>query len=383
MKLPGISRRVLALLVVIVPLTSLFLYVAIYYGPLASVPVTRTTVQSRSIAPGLFGIGTVQARYTQQIGPTLTGRLLHLEVDVGDSVVAGQVLGEMDPVDLDERLNAQKAAIRKSQAIEMQAVTRRDFAATQAERYAKLFVVKGVSEESAAIKRQELVEAEAALEVAKEENVRLRAELEAMRAQRRYFKLISPGNGIVIARNADPGTTLTAGQAVIEIMDPASLWVDARFDQGGSQGLEANLSAQIVLRSRRQENQSGKVFRIEPRADSVTEETLARIVFQSPPSPLPPVGELAEVTVQLPQQAVSPAIPNAALRTVNGRQGVWKLRNGRLTFAPLVLGQSDLDGWIQVRAGLAPGEQIVLYSEKILTARTRVHVVDHLAGVTP
>jgi len=36
--------------------------------------VTVTTAESRSIAPALFGIGTVEARYTYRIGPTIAGR---------------------------------------------------------------------------------------------------------------------------------------------------------------------------------------------------------------------------------------------------------------------------------------------------------------------
>lgn len=383
MKFPWVQRRVMALLAVVVPLAALFLYVAVYYGPLASVPVTTTMVENRAIAPALFGVGTVQARFTQRIGPIFTGRLLQLNVDVGDMVIADQVLGEMDPVDLVERIAAQRAAIRSTEAAVRQARVRRDFAAGQVERYEKLLPVRGVSQESVDIKRQELAVADAELESAQENGGRLRAELEALRAQLGNLKLISPGDGMVIARNADPGTTVTAGRPVLEIVDPSILWVDARFDQGSTQGLSAGLSAQIVLRSWRQQGRPGKVIRVEPLADVVTEETLAKIAFQTPPDPVPPVGELAEVTVQLPEMAAAPTIPNAAIRTVDGQIGVWKLDEGRLIFAPLTLGRFDLNGFVQVEAGLEQGDRIVVYSEKALTARSRVNVVDRIAGGKP
>ncbi|OGW44572.1 MAG: hypothetical protein A2132_03190 [Nitrospirae bacterium RBG_16_43_11] len=53
-----ISSRKLALLAVIIPLLALLIYVALSSGPLAQVPVTVTTIENRSIAPALFGIGT-------------------------------------------------------------------------------------------------------------------------------------------------------------------------------------------------------------------------------------------------------------------------------------------------------------------------------------
>ena len=118
-------------------------------------------------------------------------------------------------------------------------------------------------------------------------------------------------------------------------------------------------------------------------ADAVTEETLAKVVFDMLPAPLPPLGELAEVTVQLPALSAAPTIPNAAIRTEGGRRGVWKVGADGLAFTPVTLGRADLDGRVQVHQGLAVGDQVVVYSEKALTARSRTHVVKRLSGVTP
>ena len=106
MKRLPLQRRTLIMLVVLLPLLVLFVYVALRSGPLAPISVTVTRVESRSVAPGLFGIGTVEARHTYKIGPTFAGRIKILGVDVGDHVKSGQVLGEMDPIDLDQRIHA-------------------------------------------------------------------------------------------------------------------------------------------------------------------------------------------------------------------------------------------------------------------------------------
>ncbi len=383
MKLPTLQRRTLALVAVIVPMLVLFIYVALRSGPLAPVAVTVATVESRPITPSLFGIGTVQARYSYKIGPTVAGRVKYLQVHVGEQVKAGQVLGEMDPVDLDQRIKAQQAGIKSADAALRQAEVREGFAQTQASRYEQLLAVRGVSEETVAIKRQDLAIARAALVAAREDGARLRAELQAMHAQRGNLRLVTPVDGLVASRGADPGTTVVAGQAVVELIDPASLWVDTRFDQISAQGLAAGLPAQVVLRSRRNQALVARVLRIEPRADAVTEETLVKVVFEQPPAPLPPVGELAEITVRLPELPAVPTIPNAALRTVGGKLGVWKLTDADLRFAPVEIGRTDLDGQAQVLKGLDAGDRVVVYSEKVLGARTRTHVVERIAGVSP
>ncbi len=381
MKTLPVQRRTLAVLAVILPLLALFIYVGLRSGPLAPVAVTVAPVESRALTPALFGIGTVEARYTYVIGPTFAGRVKRLDVHVGDTVSAQQVLGEMDPVDLEDRLRAQVAIFKRAEAAVREAEARQDYAQAQVRRYERLLPQHSVSEETVATKRQELRIADAALAAAREDLARARSDREALVAQRDNLRLISPGDGVVVRRNVDPGTTVVAGQSVVEVIDPASLWVNVRFDQLSAAGLAGGLPARVVLRSRAGQALAGHVLRVEPKADSITEETLAKVLFDRQPEPLPPVGELAEVTVDLPALPATPVIPNAAIHRNGNAVGAWQIDDGDLRFTPLTLGASDLDGQVQVLDGVGNGDQIVLYSEKALTARSRIHVVERLPGV--
>lgn len=383
MKKFSLQRRTLALIVVVVLLLLLFVYVALRSGPLAPVAVTVVTVESHPIRPALFGIGTVQARYTYKIGPTVSGRVKQLSVQVGDHVAAGQILGEMDPVDLDDRIRSSEASYKRTEAVLREAQARENYARAQALRYKALFLTHSTSEELLSAKRQDLQIAEASLVSAREDIKRVLADWDALRAQRHNLRLIAPADGLVVARNADPGTTVVAGQSVIEIIDPKTLWIDTRFDQISAQGMAAGLSAKIVLRSRGGQTLTGHVLRVEPLADSVTEETLAKVVFDNEPQPLPPVGELAEITVDLPPIEAAPTIPNAAVQRINGKLGVWKLQGGDNNFTPVTLGATDLDGLVQIKSGLETGDRIVVYSEKEITSHSRIHVVDRIPGVFP
>ena len=383
MKRLPVQRRTLALVAVIVPLLALFIYVGLRSGPLAPVAVTVATVESRAVTPALFGIGTVEARYTYKIGPTSAGRVKRLDVHVGDLVKAGQVLGEMEPVDLDDRVRSQESAFKRAQAALREAAARQLYAQTQARRYEQLLAVRSTSEEIVTTKRQELQIANAGLSAAREDIARTRADREGLVAQRTNLRLVAPVDGVVVVRDADPGTTIIAGQAVVEVIDPNSLWVNVRFDQISASGLAGGLPARIVLRSRSGQALQGRVLRVEPKADAVTEETLAKVTFDAIPQALPPIGELAEVTVDLPALPSAPSIQNAAVQHKGDKVGVWQIVDGDLRFSPVQLGAFDLDGYVQVREGLKNGDQIVTYSEKALTTRSRLHVVDHIPGASP
>lgn len=376
------QKRTLALLAVLVPLLALFVYVALRSGPLAPVSVVLASVENKSLSPALSGIGTIEARYTYKIGPTFAGRVKRLDVHVGELVKAGQVLGEMDPVDLDDRIRAQDAILKRANAQLSETQARRNYAQTQAVRYEQLLKARSTSEEVAATKQQELLVAEAGLTAAREELSRVRAERKALEAQRSNLSLIAPVDGLVVARDADPGTTVVAGQAVVELIDPGALWVNVRFDQIRARGLAAGLSARITLRSQAGDLQAGRVLRVEPLADAVTEEKLAKVVFNRIPDPMPPIGELAEITIALPALAAAPVIPDAAVHHSDGRLGVWQVINGDLRFTPVSLGSADLEGRVQVRKGLKIGDRVVAYSENALNKHSRIHVVDRIPGVT-
>jgi len=381
-KSPAVGKRTLGLLAVIIPLMALFIYVGLRSGPLAPVAVTVVTVESREITPSLFGIGTVQARYTYKIGPTFAGRLQRLDVDVGHYVKTGQVLGEMDPIDLDDRVRAQESAFRRAEAALREAQARQSYADKQMQRYEQLFEQRLTSEETVTARQQELQITNASLAAAREEAGRVQSELSGLMAQRSNLRLIAPVDGVITARGAEPGTTVVAGEAVVEIIDPRNLWINVRFDQISAGGLTAGLAAHIALRSRSGQVLQGSVLRVELMADEVTEETLAKVVFNQPPEHLPPIGELAEVTLDMPAFPAGPAIPNAAVQRRGNEVGVWQIVAGKLYFTPVTLGASDLNGHVQVQAGLENGNTIVSYSETVLTTRSRIQVVENIPGVS-
>ncbi|MCZ4314218.1 efflux RND transporter periplasmic adaptor subunit [Comamonadaceae bacterium G21597-S1] len=365
-------------------------------GPLAPVPVTVATVSEATLSPTLFGIGVVEAQRSYLIGPTGAARVLRVRVDVGDQVEPGQLLAELDPIDLDERLRAIDASLRRAgstiaavQAQQADSQARRELAAANLRRYGDLERQGFISSGAMDGKRQELASAEAGvrsaqanLAAARHDRERLQAERAGLLQQRDNTRLLATQGGIVLSREAEPGSTVVAGQAVLRVIDPASLWIRARFDQARSGALAADLAATVVLRSKEEQPLTGRVARVEMQGDSVTEERMAQITVDALPVGTA-VGELAEVSVSLPAMPSALVVPNAAIRRVDGRLGAWRLQDDSLQFVELRLGQSSLDGRIQVLDGLASGDQVVVYSAKTLDAGSRIAIRPSLVAQKP
>ncbi len=368
-----------------------FGWVAMTSGPLAPIKVTVTQVAKGEVAPALFGIGTVEARRAYLIGPTAAGRVRNVLVDVGDAVKAGQLLAEMDPVDLDKRVASAAAAATRgrsavvtTQAQVQDAKSRQALAASEAGRYVDLGKRNFVGQSVVDTKLQEqqsadaqLAAAESTLASARQDLTRLEAEREAAQQQRGNIRLLAPVDGVVTARDAEPGSTVIAGQSVLKLQDPGSLWVTVRLDQGRSAGLRTRLPADIVLRSSPDKVLTGKVVRVEPISDSVTEERIAQVAFDT----LPPgvtSNEMADVTLHLPGVSDALILPNAALRHRGAQAGVWLRADGTLRFVPVKTGAEGLDGKVQIVDGLKAGDEVVVYSERELKDDSRIKVMDAL-----
>ena len=376
-------------------------FVALRTGPLAPVRVTVTSIQEGKLSPAIFGIGTVEARRNWMIGPTVAGRVLSVRVDVGDVVKTGQLLAEMDPVDLDQRLAALDAALARATSIQAaaqaqvaDATARRELAAINAKRNQDLAAQNFISPGALESRLQEKASADAALQAAQatlsgsaQDITRQKADRAALQQQRGNVRLLAPADGVVTSRDAEAGSTVVAGQPVLRLIDPASLWVRMRVDQGRSAGLTPGLKASIILRSQPRTPLQGQVARVELLADAVTEERIAQIAFTAPPGFTASVGELAEIELQLPQAPATLLLPNAGIQRLQGQTGVWRLTDGKPAFTPVRLGASGLDGRVQILEGLKAGDEVVVYSQKALTEGARVQVVDALvkaaSGSTP
>jgi len=357
-------------------------------GPLAPTKVTLAKVEQGPLVASTFGIGIVEARRSYTLGPTLASRVARVLVDQGDAVRAGQLLAELDPVDLEDRVaSGQFAAQRAASAIGAaeaqlaEAGSRAQLAGASARRYAELRAQGFVSQEATDAKAHEANAAKAAadaaaaqLAVSRRDRERALADVAGVGKLRAQARLLSPVDGVVSARLVEPGTTIVAGQAVLQIIDPASLWVKARIDQGQAGGVRVGQPAEIVLRSDPKRANRGQVERVDWLSDAVTEERIVNIGFAARPERIS-VGELVEVTIRTAELANVRWVPVAAVKRLERQDGVWQFSAGRVAFRPVKLGITTLDGRSQIVEGLEAGDEIVVHSEQALKPDARVKVV--------
>lgn len=375
------SKQSLIVLVVIA-LISTFMWLMFTQGPLARVKVSYDYVQQGDLPLSVFGIGTVESRYPYSLGTTQTARIKQILVDQGDVVRVGQLLATLDPVDLDFRiqsaqsaLDAANFALISAQAQWHEASNKAQLAKTNAQRYREMYEKRLTSKESLDAKQSEAVIASANQDAAKAavsgaEKVieRLKKDQEGLRVQRNNLNIISPIDGVVVAREAEVGNTIVAGQSVLRLVNPADIWVKVRIDQHQAGGIHAGQRVQLKLRSQPNNALSGVVARIEAQGDSISQETFVDVTFDNLPHNWV-LAELVQATIELPTIEQAVFVPSAAIKRLAGQTGVWRQdAQHKAYFQPVILGAVTLDGRTQILSGLAVGDEIIVYSPIDLSA---------------
>ena len=115
MTAPSLFRR-WPLLVLGLLLVAGLAWLLLRVGPMAPVRVTVVSAQAAPLQVSLFGIGTVEARRSYLMGPTSAARVRAVHVEVGQTVPAGTLLAEMDPIDLDDKVQALEASLARAQS---------------------------------------------------------------------------------------------------------------------------------------------------------------------------------------------------------------------------------------------------------------------------
>lgn len=360
-------------------------------GVVGGTKVQGAVAKRGALEPTVFGIATVQAKGSYMVGPTATGRIAKLYVDQGDRVKAGQIIGEMDPLDLEQGIAASSAGVNASrhnlehaQAAVVDARSRNQLAQETWSRYAQLFENGAISKETLDAKRNDAQVAEAAVSAALSNYESARcgidqssAEYQGKLEQKKNLLLISPTDGVVVSRLAEAGSTVVGGQAVFNIMNDKEIWLKTRIDQARTAGIIEGQAATVILRSQPHQKYQGKVVRLDVQGDTVTEEKFVNVQLENGATRMG-LGDAADVTIALPKAENAIYVPAAAVKNENGASHIWLVQNGRVVRREIVTGVQTRDGVVEIASGLTEGETVVVHSKSILTDGAKVRLVKEL-----
>ena len=356
----------------------------------SAVPVDVSAVEVGPMTVRVEGEGQTRVKDIYAISAPVGGRLMRIETEAGDRVVAGQtrlaVIEPADPTILDSRTRAEAEATAQA-AEETLALASADVERARAElgfARAELYRARKLSQNGTISKRAldmaELEVATRAAEVKSAEATRKVREHELQTARARLLTptadgtdgqccvaITAPIDGQVLRVLHESAGVVSAGEALMELGDPRHLEVvvdvltsdAARIREGAAVAIENWGGAAL----------NGVVRRVEPFGYTkisvlgIEEQRIDVIIDFTDPASLPASlghGFRVEVGIEAWRGDSILKAPMSALFRVEGGWGVYVMDEGKARLARLEVGHMN-GREAQVLSGLRSGDEVVLH----------------------
>lgn len=327
-------------------------------GPAA--PITRVQgwkVEVADYAPRVSLTGDIRARDQSDLSFRVGGRVTERNVDVGDHVMAGQVLAKIDPAEQEASISAALASVRAAEAL-----LRQTSAAYERQRS---LLDRGFTT------RRDFEAADEAWRTAQGSLDVAQAELAAAHEQRADTVLIAPIDGVITARDAEAGQVVQAAEPVFSVAHDGPR--DAVFDVHEVVLTESTPDPLVAVElvTDPSVTAQGKVREVSPIVDPASGTVRVKVGIADTP-PAMTLGSAVTGTVSLaPRMRV--ALPWGALTADAGRPAVWIVDPDSATVALRAIDVESYDvGTIIVRDGLKSGETVVTAGAQLLRPEQRV-----------
>lgn len=367
--------RWVAAVVVAVVLVGAFFMFKEDITPATSVKVATATVLTGTDAQAtLVATGYVVAQRKAEVASKGTGRLEYLAFEEGDSVLAGQVIAELDNDDIEAQLDLAQAQLELAAVDTLQA-------GRQFRRVKDLLTSGSVTEsqfeeaEAAYLRAQASVEAAEASVTAAEvalENTIIRA----------------PFDGTVLTKNADVGdvvapfaSSVTSKGSVVTMADMNSLEVEADVSEANINKVVVGQPCEIILDAYPESPYPGRVKKIVPTADRSRATVMTKVSFDAiDDRVLPEMSARVNFFLDANKdESMSNGqvvvIPKEALTRRDGSTVVFAL-DGEYVESVTVETGRELGRLTEVLAGIDQGQRVVLSPPGKLQTGQKVQITE-------
>jgi HlyD family secretion protein len=257
-------------------------------------------------------------------------------------VTRGQVLATIDAEDFESQLAGARADAAASEQAVIEVRASLESLRALGDKTKSEYERKRALVPSGAASLAELITTETAFKQANADFARASATIERLSAQNAsaqanvkllqvrlgYATIRSPLNGIVVSKDRSVGDLLTPGVKLMELVDPNTLILTARFDESVLDMIRPGQRVAAHFTSDATRPLQGTVFRLRRQVDEETREFKADIKLDEPPAMWALNGRASVVVYATTRTIV---LPENLISRRRGRVGVWKMEESRAT----------------------------------------------------
>lgn len=348
------------------------------------------TVDRGELVQSVVASGKVRSPQRMELGSQVSGRILKIVVREGQSVAAGDLLLQLEAAELQAAADQAQAGLTQSttrleqmrqlaQPLAGQALRQaeanlaqarrhfertRDLAArgfyspTQLDDARRNLDVADAQWQSAQLQAQSNQSGGSDYRLAEAAVAQARAGLALAHSRLDYARIVAPRAGTILTRHVEPGDTAQPGKTLLTLAPAGTTELIAQIDEKNLGLLKTGQKALASADAYPDRHFAGEINFISPAIDPLRGSVEIRLLVPEPPDYLRQEMTVS-IDIETARRVDALVIPLAAVRDADSAQPwVLVVREGIARRQAIELGARS-DGRVEIRRGLAAGEQIV------------------------
>lgn len=312
--------------------------------------------------------GTLKPKKSATVRAQVSGSVLEMYVVEGQSVGQGAILARLDSRAIAESQLSASSAISAARSTV-------DLARREAQRLETLHQAGAIAERDVENARRQVAAAESQLAQAQ-------SQLAQIQKQAENTLVRAPFGGVVSEKLASMGDVVQPGAALITIVQPSSMELEANIAANELGAIRVGLPVKFVVNGYPEQPFTGRITRINPTADPVTRQV--RVYAEIPNAGNSLVGGLyaegrvssiLRTTIALPEDAIDRKLLTPSIEMIE---------SGRVVRKDVTLGiHDDKNGVTQIISGINAGDTVLRGAAQEIALGTRVQILDRTASGMP
>lgn len=309
-----------------------------------AVPVEVAQASRRAVAASYTGTAALEPLAESQVVAKTSGVALAVLVEEGQPVTAGQPLVRLDP-------DRARLAVAQSEA--------------------QLRKLENSYRRAQQLIGQQLISS-ADVDQLKYDLDNARAQYRLATLELSYTTVVAPISGVIASRSIKTGNFVQINTPIFRIVDDSRLEAALNVPERELATLKRGQPVTLLADALPGRSFAGRVDRVAPVVDSGSGTFRVVCIFDEGAQALQP-GMFGRIRIDYDQRADALVVPRLALLD-DGEPAVYRVREGKVARVPVKLGYAE-GPWVEIRDGLAEGDQVVTAGKVALRDGSAVQVI--------
>nr|WP_202795058.1 efflux RND transporter periplasmic adaptor subunit [Actinobacillus minor] len=332
-------------------------------------PVKRTTIDKNVLATG-----SVRASQRTEVGAQVSGKIISLNVKLGQAVKKGDLIAEIDASNQSNSLSTAEASLASYQAKLKSAQVALEVAQSNYARLSKLYKSDSASLSDLETAKNTLASAKATVDEVKSQIQTAQISVNDAKTNLNYTQIISPMDGIIVSVPVSVGQTVNSNQTsptIVQVADLSKMLIKLEISEGDIAQVQEGQEIRFTTLAEPNRAYQSKIDTVDPALTTLTDNNYteesgnteaiyyyANALVDNADNRLR-IGMTVQGQVNIAKRENVLVVPTSTLKKKGDKTTIQVLNNNQVEEKEIQTGLSDSQ-YTEVISGINEGEQVVV-----------------------